>query len=90
MLGYRAEMNALGLEILPGYERRATSTPRAPSGRCRRCSSCAEPPTAVFAAADMMAVGAIRAIHAAGLTVPGDVAIVGFDDIRSQSSSPRP
>ena len=36
----------------------------------------------MFAAADMMAVGAIRAVHAAGLSVPGDVAIVGFDDIR--------
>ena len=42
----------------------------------------ADPPTAVFAAADMMAVGAIRAIQAAGLSVPGDVAVVGFDDIR--------
>ena len=41
-----------------------------------------EPPTAVFAAADMMAVGAIRAAHAAGLSVPRDLAVVGFDDIR--------
>jgi LacI family transcriptional regulator len=42
----------------------------------------AEPPTAVFAAADMMAVGAIRTMRAAGLSVPDDLAIVGFDDIR--------
>jgi LacI family transcriptional regulator len=40
------------------------------------------PPTAVFVAADMMAVGAMKAIREAGLDVPGDVSIVGFDDIQ--------
>jgi LacI family transcriptional regulator len=41
-----------------------------------------QPPTAVFAASDMMAMGAMRAVQAAGLTVPEDVAVVGFDDIQ--------
>jgi LacI family transcriptional regulator len=40
-------------------------------------------PTAVFAASDSMAIGAIKAIRAAGLRVPEDVAMVGFDDIPS-------
>ena len=82
ILGYRAEMNALGLEIHPGYVAEgdfyAESAERLMRSLLRRRT----PPTAVFAAADMMAVGAIRAIQAAGLSVPGDVAIVGFDDIR--------
>ncbi len=38
-------------------------------------------PDAVFCASDIMAVGAIRAINEAGLTIPGDIALVGFDDI---------
>jgi LacI family transcriptional regulator len=36
---------------------------------------------AVFAANDMMALGALQAIRRAGLNVPDDVAVVGFDDI---------
>ncbi|MEL6149262.1 MAG: substrate-binding domain-containing protein [Chloroflexota bacterium] len=38
-------------------------------------------PDAVFAASDEMAVGAIRAIEEAGLRVPEDIAVVGFDDV---------
>lgn len=38
-------------------------------------------PDAVFAASDITAVGAIRAIQESGLRVPEDIAIVGFDDI---------
>lgn len=40
------------------------------------------PPTAVFAANDETAVGAIRAIKAAGLNVPADISVMGFDDQR--------
>lgn len=38
-------------------------------------------PDAVFAASDIMAAGAMRAIQESGLRVPEDVAIVGFDDV---------
>ncbi|GLQ86861.1 LacI family DNA-binding transcriptional regulator [Dyella flagellata] len=38
-------------------------------------------PQAVFAANDMMAIGCLRAFREAGLAVPGDIALAGFDDI---------
>jgi LacI family transcriptional regulator len=44
-------------------------------------------PDAVFAASDTMAVGAIRAVREAGLCVPGDIAVVGFDDLPVASLS---
>ena len=38
-------------------------------------------PSAVFVCNDLMAIGALRAIHESGLRVPDDISIVGFDDI---------
>jgi LacI family transcriptional regulator len=40
-----------------------------------------ERPTAVFAACDKVAIGAINAIKDSGLSVPDDISIIGFDDI---------
>ena len=43
------------------------------------------PPTAVFAAGDYMAFGAIRAINDAGYSVPEDISVIGFDDVEAAS-----
>jgi len=40
-----------------------------------------KPPTAVFARNDFAAIGALRAAHTLGLSVPKDIAIAGFDNI---------
>ncbi|MED1781331.1 catabolite control protein A [Brevibacillus fortis] len=40
------------------------------------------PPTAIFAANDEMAIGAIHAIQDSGLNVPGDIEVIGHDNIR--------
>src|SRR5205085_1708569 len=46
-------------------------------------------PTAIFAANDSMAIGALSALREAGIAVPEDIAVVGFDDIPiAQYTSP--
>ena len=43
-------------------------------------------PTAVFCLCDAVAVGALRAFAQAGVSVPGDISVVGFDDIASAAT----
>jgi LacI family transcriptional regulator len=47
--------------------------------------SLSEPPTAIFCHNDALAVGAMHAIQAAGLSIPGDISVVGYDDTASSA-----
>jgi DNA-binding LacI/PurR family transcriptional regulator len=46
------------------------------------------PPTAIIAQSDLLAVGVIRAAQSLGLAVPGDLSVVGFDGIRLDGIAP--
>ena len=80
--GYRQALQACGLAYRDEYV--AYGDFYVESGRRAMADllSLDEPPTAVFAASDMMALGAIRAVGDAGLSVPADVSVIGFDDIQ--------
>lgn len=54
---------------------------RAGADAARRFMAMQPRPTAVYAANDEMAIGFLKAIHAAGLQAPRDVSVVGFDGI---------
>ena len=71
LLGYRAELQELGLTPQPGYEAAGDFYMESGEAAMRALLALPEPPTAVFAASDMMAVGAIRAIEDAGPPLPG-------------------
>jgi LacI family transcriptional regulator len=76
--GYRAAMKELGLETLE-LEGHFTEESGFDAGRALAASD--KRPTALFAANDAMAIGALSAFREAGLRIPEDVALVGFDDI---------
>lgn len=50
------------------------------SGRAQAGTLFAAKPTAIFASNDEMAIGIIEAANAAGIDIPGDISLVGFDD----------
>lgn len=79
--GYRAALGEHDIALDDDLVRTAVFVPQ--SGRAAMEALLALPdrPTAVFVASDVVALGAMSAIQAAGLRIPQDVAIVGFDDI---------
>ena len=74
--GWRATLVAAGAEIRPAPE--GDWSPRAGYEFGR---TLAPDVTAIFVANDQMALGVLRALHEAGRSVPGDVSVVGFDDV---------
>jgi LacI family transcriptional regulator len=78
--GYREALESAGIEVDPtltGSGRFAAETGAALTATMLDLD---EPPTAVFAASDSIAVGVIRVARQRGLEVPGDLSVVGFDD----------
>ncbi len=80
--GYRAGLEEAGIPPVPALVcvSRAFSTDE--GERCMAQLLARVPvPTAVLAANDMLAIGVLRALRAAGLSCPGEMSVVGFNDI---------
>ncbi len=69
------------LTVPDGYVRVASNTFAEGAATMRDLATLREPPTAVLASTDVMAVGALSAASQIGLRVPSDLSVVGFDDI---------
>lgn len=79
--GYRRALREAGRDSDPSLMERGDWS--RPGGRraMKQLLSLPERPDAVFCANDLTAIGAIDAIRELGLSIPDDVAIVGFDDV---------
>jgi LacI family transcriptional regulator, galactose operon repressor len=82
LAAFRSAVARHGLDEQPAYVEVADSSWSAESGAAAmaRLLSLAEPPTAVVASGDTLALGAIGACRSAGRGVPDDIALVAFDD----------
>jgi len=79
--GYRAALAEAGLVSDPGLEFPGDFSEAAGHAAAGLILAAPDRPTAVFAANDGMAIGALSAFRNAGLRIPEDIAIGGFDDI---------
>lgn len=80
LIGYREALSEAGI----GYDDRLVVdgnwTPTSGFEATQKLLSLADPPTAIFCQNDKMAMGCLSALLEAGLRVPDDVSIVGYDD----------
>jgi LacI family transcriptional regulator len=83
--GYLKALKAHSLEFNPNLVENGNFTKEEGYLATKRLLSKKEKFTAIFSANDQMAIGAIRALKEAGLKVPDDISLVGFDNIEASS-----
>ncbi len=79
--GYVQALEEAGLTVDERYIQQANFTPESGKAAMMALLSQSPRPSAVFVAGDTVALGAIQAAKEAGLRVPEELAVVGFDDI---------
>ncbi|HLS47029.1 MAG TPA: LacI family DNA-binding transcriptional regulator [Gemmatimonadales bacterium] len=79
--GYREALTEAGISPRPRWELEGNFSEASGYAAAEAILAQTDRPTALFAANDSMAIGALAGFRRAGLTVPGDMAVAGFDDI---------
>lgn len=79
--GYRRAMAEFGLKEERGFVQHAEFTIEGGKRAMAEFLGQSNPPSAIFAANSLMGIGAIMAARAGGVSIPDQLAIVGFDDI---------
>lgn len=79
--GFRSAVRGRNIAVNETLEFQGNFTEISGYEAARRIIALEDRPTAIFAFNDSMAIGAIKAIREAGLRIPTDISICGFDDI---------
>ena len=79
--GYRAALKEKGISSDPELEPEGEFTEAGGYAATMKLLGIASRPTAIFAANDSMAIGALSALRESRIRVPSDIAVAGFDDI---------
>lgn len=85
LAGCRQALAEHGLTLDPAQVAYGDLTPESGMAATSRLLDSAIPPTAIFALNDRMAIGAIQYLHQQGISVPGQLSVIGFDDIPQAS-----
>lgn len=80
-LGYCQALETAGIPIRPAYQRQGGSSREEGRQMAIELLSLPDSPTAIFAYSDVHALGIIEAAGDLNLDVPGDLSIIGYDDI---------
>ena len=80
--GYKAAMKTAGVKVPEGWIVPGNLTLEGARAATRELLAHQQRPSAIFCANDEMAMGCIHEIKTAGLSVPGDISVMGFDDTR--------
>lgn len=83
--GFREGLQEKGIEYEERYARKVPNTIEGGYLGCKKLLSMEERPEAIFVTSDMMAFGAMDAATDMGYSIPDDIGIVGFDNIRMSS-----
>jgi DNA-binding LacI/PurR family transcriptional regulator len=79
--GHSAALRTAGLPVDPHLQVDAISSEQSGFDAATTLLDQGKPVDAICAASDLIAIGAMKALHERGLTVPGDVLVSGFDNI---------
>ncbi|MBF9127933.1 LacI family DNA-binding transcriptional regulator [Plantactinospora sp. S1510] len=79
--GYRAGADAAGISLDPDLVRTAPLYVQGGFAEADVLLALPDPPTAIFAANDLQALGVYEAARAAGVRIPQELSVVGFDDL---------
>jgi LacI family transcriptional regulator len=80
MTGYRRALSAAGLPFDPDLVVQGNWSPSSGYIGTQRLLALAQRPTAIFCQNDRMAIGCYEALKEAGLSIPGGISVVGYDD----------
>jgi DNA-binding LacI/PurR family transcriptional regulator len=83
LCGYQQALQNVGLEYDTGLVRRGPHGPANAEALAAELLALPAPPSAIFAASDTQAMGVLAAADRAGRWVPGELSVIGFDDIES-------